>query len=136
MATLALTAAHVEINSVDLSAFVTGIRINYSAEMLDETQMGDTTRTNKGGLKNWSMEIDFTQDFAASSPDVSLFSLVGSTFTILVRPVKGTAVSATNPNYTGTGILESYPPLGNAVGELAMTTVTVQSAGALSRATS
>lgn len=136
MATLAFTAAHVEINSVDLSAFVTGVRINYSAEMLDETQMGDTTRVNKGGLKNWSMEIDFTQDFAASSPDVSLFSLVGSTFTITVRPVKGTAVGATNPNYTGTGILESYPPLGNSVGELATTTIVVQSAGALSRATS
>lgn len=135
MATLAFVSAHVEINSVDLSAFVTGVRINYSAEMLDETSMGDTTRTMKGGLKNWSMEIDFTQDFAASSPDVSLFSLVGSTFTVTVRPVKGTAVGATNPNYTGTGILESYPPLGNAVGELAMTTVSIQSAGALSRAT-
>lgn len=136
MATLAFTGAHVEINSVDLSTFVRGVTINYAAEMLDETAMGDTTRTMKGGLKNWSMEIEFTQDFAASSPDVSLFSLVGSTFTVTVRPVKGTAVGATNPNYTGTGILESYSPLQNSVGELAMTTVTIQSAGALSRATS
>ena len=135
MATLALTGAHVEINSVDLSTFVRSVNINYAAEMLDETAMGDTTRTMKGGLKNWSMEIEFTQDFAASSPDVSLFSLVGSTFTVLVRPVKGSAVSATNPNYTGTGILESYNPLGNAVGDLATTSVTIQSAGALSRAT-
>lgn len=136
MASLAFTDAFVSINSVDLSAFVKTVSIDYSAEMLDETVMGDTTKKNKGGLKDWSMSIQFKQDFAASSPDVSLFSLVGTTFTVIVRPVKSTVVGATNPNYTGTGIIDSYSPMGNSVGELAMAPISIKAAGALSRATS
>lgn len=137
MASLAFTDAHVSINAKDLSAFVQSVTINYSAEMLDETTMGDTTRKNKGGLKNWSIDVEFRQDFGTTpAPDIDLFSLVGTTFTVVVRPVKGTAVGATNPNYTGTGILESYSPIGNSVGDLALAPITIQSAGALSRATS
>lgn len=135
MATLAFTNGFCSINGVDLSAFTRSVNINYSAELLDETNMGDDTRVNKGGLKNWSAEVEFNQDFAASSTDVSLFSLVGTTFTVIFRPT-ASAVSTTNPNFTGTGILESYNPLGNSVGDLATANITIQSAGTLSRATS
>jgi hypothetical protein len=135
MASLAFTDAFVSINAKDLSDFVTSVTINYAAEMLDETTMGDTTRKNKGGLKTWSIDVEFKQDFGSTpAPDIDLFSLVGSTFTVIVRPVAASLVGATNPNYTGTGILESYSPMGNAVGELAMAPITIQSAGALSRA--
>lgn len=134
MASLAFIDGFVSIGGVDLSDWVTSATVNYSAEMLDETAMGDTTRKNKGGLKNWSIDIEFKQDFAAGAPDVSLFSLVGTTFTVILRPTSA-AVSATNPNFTGTGILESYSPLGNSVGDLAMAPITIQSAGTLTRAT-
>lgn len=136
MASLSFTDAFVSINAKDLSAFVKSVTVNYKAEMLDETTMGDTTRKNKGGLLNWSIDVEFKQDFGATpAPDIDLFSLVGTTFTVIVRPVKATVVGPTNPNYTGTGILESYPPLGGSVGDLATTSITIQSAGALSRAT-
>lgn len=136
MATQAFTDAFVSINSVDLSDHVRSVTLNYAAEMLDETAMGATTRTRKGGLKDWSLEVEFNQDFAASEVDVTLFSLVGTTFTVIVRPDNSEGVGTTNPNYTGTGILESYPPLAGAVGDLHTTSITIQSAGALSRATS
>jgi hypothetical protein len=135
MASLALTDAFVSINAKDLSPFVQSVTINYAAEMLDASTMGVGTRVNLGGLKNWSIDIEFVQDFGATpAPDIDLFSLVGTTFTVIVRPVKGTLVGATNPNYTGTGILESYSPIGNSVGDLAMAPVTIQSAGPLTRA--
>ena len=135
MPSLAFIDASVTINGKDLSAFVKSCTINYAAEMLDETTMGATTRINKGGLKTWSIDIEFKQDFGATpAPDIDLFSLVGTTFVVIVRPVKGTVVGATNPNFTGTGILESYPPLGGGVGDLAATSITIQSAGALTRA--
>lgn len=136
MATIVLTDAFVSINGVDLSDHVKSVTLPYAAEMLDDTVMGDDTRSSKGGLKTWSITIEFLNDWAANEVDATLFPLVGSTFTIIVRPVNTGGVSATNPNFTGTGILESYPPLGNQVGELATTSVTVQSAGTLSRATS
>lgn len=136
MATQVLTDAFVEINSVDLSDHVKSVTLPYAAEMLDDTVMGDDTRSNKGGLKVWSITVEFLNDWAASEVDATLFGLVGTTFTVTVRPDKTAGVSATNPNYTGTAILESYPPLGNQVGELATTSVVLQSAGTLSRATS
>lgn len=134
MASLSFTNGFVSINGVDLSAYTRSVTINYSAEMLDETAMADTTRVNLGGLKNWSMEFEFNQDFASSATDVSLFSLVGTASTLIVRPT-ASAVSTTNPNYTGSGILESYTPFGNSVGDLATANAMFVSAGALSRAT-
>lgn len=134
MATQVLNDAFVSINGVDLSDWVQNVSLNYEAEMLDQTAMGDTTRKNIGGLKNWSVDLEFKQDFAAASVDATLFPLVGTTFTVIVRPTSA-AVSATNPNYTGTGILESYSPIDNGVGELATAPVTIQPAGALSRTT-
>lgn len=135
MATQAFTDAFVSINSVDLSDHVRSVTLNYAAEMLDETAMGATTRARKGGLKDWSVEIEFNQDYAASEVDATLFTLVGASSTIIVRPVNTGGVSATNPNYTGAAVLESYPPITGAVGDLHVTSVTFQGNGTLSRAT-
>lgn len=136
MSDFAFTDAFVSINSVDLSDHVKQVTLDYSAEMLDATAMGDGTRINLGGLKDWTISIEFKQDFTADEVDATLFSLVGASFPVIVRPVKSSAVGATNPNYVATGILESYSPLGNQVGELAMAPVTIRPASALARATS
>lgn len=136
MAQQVFSDAFVSINAVDLSDHVRSVTLNYAAEMLDDTVMGDDTRSRAGGLKDWSVNVEFINDWAAGEVDATLFTLVGSTSTIIVRPDNSDGVSATNPNYTGTAILESYPPLGNGVGELATTNATLQSAGTLSRATS
>jgi hypothetical protein len=45
-------------------------------------------------------------------------------------------VGADNPNFTGNGLISSYPPIGGSVGDLAATTVSIVAAGTLSRATS
>lgn len=135
MAEFVFTDAHFEINSVDLSDHVRSARLSYEAETQDQTAMGDDTREFVGGLKNWSMEIEFNQDFAAAQVDDTLFPLVGTQTTVLLRPTSA-AVGATNPNYTGTGLVASYNPMGGGVGDLAVTSVSIQPAGTLSRATS
>ncbi len=132
MATLVLLDASVVINAVDLSDHVRSVTINYSADMVEDTSMGDDTHLMKGGLKNWSMDVEFAQDYASSQVDVTLFSLVGSTFTVAVKPTSG-AISATNPSYGGTGILESYTPIGGSVGELLVAPITIQAASTLVR---
>lgn len=134
MAIEVLTDAYVVINGVDLSDHVKQVKINYGSELQDDTLMGDTTRSRIGGLYDWSIELQFAQDFASGSVDATLWNLVGKTFTVGVR--KSTAArSTTNPEYSGTGILESYPPIDGSVGDLHLTSVTIQSAGALSRLT-
>lgn len=134
MAHFVFTNAKVDINAVDLSDHVKSVALDYKGELQDNTAMGATTRTRLGGLKDWSIEIEFFQDFAAGEIDATLFGLVGTTFTVEVRPVNA-ARSATNPGYSGTGILESYPPIGGTVGEMAMSSVAIQAAGVLSRLT-
>lgn len=140
MAKLVYTDALVTINSVDLSDHVRQVTLTYEAEMLDDTAMGTSgTRSMIPGLKNWTLTVEFYQDFASGSVDATLFPLVGAAaFPIILRPVKASSVSATNPNYTGNAVLESYPPLAGEVGAIAMAQAQFRAGGgsALTRATS
>jgi len=137
MATITYTDAFVSINSVDLSDHVKSVQLSYEAEMLDDTVMGTSgTRSNKPGLKNWTLQVEFLQDYAAASVDATLFALVGAAaFPIMVRPVKGTVVGPTNPNFTGSAVLESYPPLTGEVGALGTASASFRAASNLGRAT-
>ena len=86
MATLVYTNAFIQINAVDLSAHASEVSLNYASEMQDETAMGDSTRVRKGGLKDWSVDVTWHQDFAAGAVDATLFSLVGTTVCMEMRP--------------------------------------------------
>lgn len=136
MAQLVFTDGFVSLGAVDYSDQLVSATINYEAEAIDDTAMGDTTRSNTGGLKNWSMEFEFIQDEASGQTGANLFALVGTTVAIIARPDNSDGVSASNPNYTGTGLLTSYAPLSASVGELSKCRVSFVPAGALSRATS
>ena len=136
MATFVYTDASVVVNSFDLSDHVKSCTLNYEAEMLDDTVMGDTTRSNIAGLLNWSIDVEFLQDFASAKVDATLFTLVGAAaFTVTVKPTSG-SVSATNPSFSGSAVLESYPPMSGSVGDLETASATFRSAGTLTRATS
>jgi len=136
MATFVYTDASVVVNSVDLSDHVKSCTLNYEAEMLDDTVMGDTTRSNIAGLLNWSIDVEFLQDFASAKVDATLFTLVGAAaFTVTVKPTSA-SVSATNPSFSGSAVLESYPPMSGSVGDLETASATFRSAGTLARATS
>ena len=135
MATFVFTDASVTINSVDLSDHVRSVSINYEAEAVDDTNMGDSTRSNTGGLKNWSIDVEFSQDYAANEVDATLFSLVGSTTTVVVLPTSA-SVSSTNPSFTGTGLLTTYNGIQGSVGDHATATASFVPAGDLTRATS
>jgi predicted secreted protein len=130
-----LKNAYVVINSVNLSNHVRSVTINYGAEMLEKTAMSANSKQRIAGLKDWSVDIEFNQDFAAASVDATLFPLVGAAaFPIEIRPDAG-AVGPTNPKYTGNALLESYPPISGSVGELATVSITLQGDGDLTRAT-
>ena len=135
MATLVYTNAKFEVNGVDLSANASEVGLNYASEMQDETAMGDDTRIRKGGLKDWSVDVTFHQDFAAAKVDATLFSVVGTTVCVEIRP-QNICSTSINPIYSGIAIVESYNPLGGSVGALLDAPVTFQSAGTLSRASS
>ena len=135
MATFAFTDASVVINSVDLSDHVRQVTLDVSFDELDDTAMGDTYRSRLGGLGDWSMTVEFNQDFAASEVDATIWPLMGTTTTVTVKPTSS-AVGATNPSYSGSVLVNDYSPLSNSVGDLATVSVTWPGAGTLTRATS
>lgn len=133
MATFAFTDASVVINSVDLSNDTRSVTLNVTGDELDDTAMGDTFRSRIGGLKDWSVSLEFNSDFAASQVDATLFPLLNTTTTITIKPTSA-AVSATNPSYSGSVLVSQANPLGNSVGDLATVSVTWPGAGTLTRA--
>lgn len=135
MASFAFIDARVEVNSVVLSSYVRAVTLNVSADELDDTAMGDTYRSRIGGLKDWSVNLEFNSDFAASAVDVTIFPLLGTTTTVKVRPTSS-AISATNPEYSGSALVSQHNPFGNSVGDLATVSNQWPGAGTLSRATS
>lgn len=134
MPAFVLTDAEVIINSIDLSDHVLSATLNYSGDLQEDTSMGDGSRTRLSGLKDWSLEVTFKQDYASGKVDATIFPLIGAVATaISFMPIKTGGVSATNPKFNGNAIPESYTPGGGAVGELAQTSVTFQGSGDLTR---
>lgn len=98
---------------------VTGVTIEYNADMLEDTEMGRTTHTNISGLFNWSITVEMNQDWGAASTDAVIFPLIGSaTGTVIKVKPTSAAVGATNPVYYGTVIASGYSPISAKVGDL------------------
>ena len=118
-----ITNATVTIGSVDLSSSIRKVTLNTSRAELDTTTFGSTAKRRVAGLADNKVSLDFNQDFSASSVEATLYTLIGSTTTIVIKP-NGTTASATNPSYTFTALVTSWTPLDAQVGELASATIT------------
>lgn len=135
MAKHVVRTPQIEVNGVDLSAYLTDVNLTYETDEIDSTSSG-TTVNDKAfmpGLRSWKVDATLQQNYDAGAVDATLFALVGADpFTIKVRPtsaVKG----ATNPSFEGNAILLSYPPISGAVGEMAKVSVSFRGTGALTR---
>ncbi len=123
------------LNGTDLSCQIQEATLNYASEMLDSSTICTATRTHKGGLFDWSVDVTFLQDFTAGSIDATLFPLVGTTACFELRPTNACS-SANNPIYSGIVVLGNYTPVSGGVGALLQSRSTFSSAGTLSRASS
>lgn len=124
MAVKVLTNALVTINAVDLSTKSNSVTLNYEIDSIEVTAFGGAGHKFTGGLQNNSVEIEMLQDFAASLTEATVFPLVGTQTTLILRADAG-AVSVTNPTYTLTDCyLAAHTPIAGGVGELMMSSLT------------
>ena len=123
MAQLVLTNAEITVNSVALSDRANSVTLTYEIDSVESTTFGSGGHTFVGGLQNITVDIEFMQDFAATEVEATVFPLVGTQTTVIIKPTSD-AVGASNPSYTFTGFLASHTPVAGAVGELAMTSLT------------
>jgi hypothetical protein len=123
MAVLALTDASITINSVLLSSLANSVSINYEIDSVEATGFGSGGHIFIGGMQNNSVEISLMQDFAVSKTEATVYGLVGTTTTLIIKPTSA-ITGAANPAYTITGtFLAAHTPVAGAVGELATTTL-------------
>lgn len=134
MAIFVATDFVITVGGVDLTDHITAVDLPVEAETQDSTAFGDEWREHTPGLKSGSVTIGFHQDYAASEVDATLWPLLGDPTTVVVRPASG-AVSATNPQYSGSFVVTQLRPVAGTVGSLATMNVTWPLSGALTRAT-
>jgi hypothetical protein len=134
MPKFAATDYAVSINGTQFGTSLNSAELTIEADDLETTAFGGTFRTRVGGLKSASVTLNFMQDFAAGSVDVTLNSLVGSIATVVIIPA-GTAVTATNPRYTAECLVTQYSPFASSVGDLATFSVTWPVTGTVTRGT-
>ena len=124
MAVLVLTNAYISVNSVVLSDHGNSVSVNYEVDQIEVTAFGDGGHKFTGGLQNNSIEMTLNQDFATSNVEATIYPLVGTTTTVIIKP-NGATTGAANPSYTITNAyLAAHTPVAGAVGELAQTTLT------------
>ena len=114
----------VKINSVDLSDHITSVTLTQNFDELEVTALGDSSHKFVKGLEASTLTLNFLNDFAASSVQATLQSAYGTTVTAVLLPVKGTAVSATNPLYTVSILINNLTPLNGAVGDISNSSMT------------
>jgi hypothetical protein len=135
MAVLTLTNAYVSVNSVVLSDHATSVTVNYEIDSVETTAFGSSGHTFTGGLQNNSIEVEFNQDYATSNVEATIYPLVGTTTTVIIKP-NGATTGATNPSYTiSNAYLSASNPVMGAVGELAKMSLTF-TGGTIVKATS
>lgn len=136
MAKIVATNVVVKIGGVDLSQYVSNVSLSSSADAIEVTSFSSAgARERVSGLKDNSVTIDFMQDYAASAVEATVYPLIGSTAISFEILPNGTAVSSTNPKYTGSLIVVDWTPVAGAVGELLTASVTWPITGAITKAT-
>jgi Flp pilus assembly protein TadG len=114
----------VKVNSVDLSDHVTSVTLNRQFDEISVTAMGDSSVKAVKGLESSSVTIDFLNDTAAANVLATLQAAWGTTVTVVLLQEKGTAVSATNPLYTMSVLVNGTQDINGAVGDIGSQSVT------------
>ena len=126
----------VKVNSVDLSDHVQSITLNRTFDELEVTAMGDSGHKFVKGLEASSVTIDLLNDTASDNVLQTLQAAWGTNVTVVLLQEKGTAVSATNPLYTMTCLVNNTTDINGATGDLGMQSVTWNVSGTVAVATS
>jgi len=125
----------VKVNSVDLSDHVTAVTLNRNFDELEVTAMGDNGHKFVKGLEASSITIDFLNDTATTNVLATLQAAWGTNVPIVLLQTKGTAVSATNPLYTATCLINGTTDINGAVGDLSVQSLTFNVSGTVAVAT-
>jgi len=133
MAIFVATDFSVSINgTATLSSYLTQVELKTSANDITTTSFGSTWVTRVAGLKEGSITLQFNQDYAAAAVDATLWPLLGSNATVVIKPTS-TAVSTANPSYSVVALVTDLTPVSGNIGDLSTFSVTWPTNGTVTR---
>jgi hypothetical protein len=115
------------VNAVSLTDQCTSATVTNTAEALEATAFGGTSRVFVAGLFNQEITLDLYMSYAATETYATLAALVGTTTTVKVsNTVAGlTTASPTEPRFELVGAyLEALPVINATMGELSTISIT------------
>jgi hypothetical protein len=113
----------VTLNSVALSDHVTSATINRSFDELEVTAMGDTAHKFVKGLEASTITLDFLNDTATSNVLATLQAAWGTTVPLTLKQTSA-VISATNPEYQTTVLVNNTTDINGAVGDISTQSIT------------
>ena len=109
------------VNSVDLLDQCSALTFTNTAEALEKTSYGQTSRVFTAGLFNNVLTMTLYNSYAASETYATLAALVGTQTTVVATTVDGAVTTV----FTLTGCyLESLPVVNGSLGELSTVDLT------------
>ena len=111
-------------SAMTLTDHCSAATLTLTAEALENTAFGQTSRTFTAGLFSNELTLTLFQSYGATEVETMLNSMFGVASTIVISPA-GATESASNPEYTLTGCyLETVTPISATVGELSVVEAT------------
>ena len=113
----------VTLNSIALSDHVTSVTLNRVFDELEVTAMGDTAHKFVKGLEASTITLNFLSDQAAANVNATLQAAWGTTVPLTLKATAA-AVSATNPLYSTTILVNNTTDINGAVADIATQSIT------------
>ena len=116
-----------KVATIDLSDHVTAFSLNRVLDQIEISVMGDTSHKFTTGLSADQITVSFLNDNAASgagSVRATLQAAFGTTVAFSAIQDSSSAVSTTNPLYTGTILIDNLTVINGAVADEAMIDIT------------
>ena len=123
MAIYLSNTVQVTLNSIALTDHCTAATINRAFDELEVTAMGDTAHKFVKGLEASTITLDFLSDTAAANVNATLQAAWGTTVPLTLKQTSA-AVSATNPLYSTTILVNNTTDINGAVGDIATQSIT------------
>lgn len=127
MATFLNNKVGFKVASVNLSDHVTAFTLNRVLDQIEISAMGDTAHKFTTGLAADTITVSFLNDNAASgagSVRATLQAAFGTTVAFEAIQDSSSAVSTTNPIYTGTILIDNLTDINGAVADIGTMDIT------------
>ena len=136
MTKIVLLDAQLSIAGNDLTDWCSKIELSDEFEDKETTTFRSGGATEVlGGLEKFEAAITFKQDYDDNALDEVMWALRRQVVTFAAR-AKEVAVTASNPQYGGSILINKWVPIAGSVGDVGEVDVTYPGSGPLARATS